>query len=82
MTDFMSCFKGVENEEEAAECVHCLKKYGEIVMFSREKGRLELGREAYDQKVSAPMEHISRLLNIHDLESYREADEKFNLTMY
>lgn len=82
MTDFIDCFKGVDNEEEAAECVHCLKKHGEIVMFSAEKSRLELGRELYDQKVSSSMDHISRLLNIHDLASYRQADEKFNLTMY
>lgn len=82
MTGFRKCLEHVGGEEEAAEAVHCLKKYGEIVMFSPEQHRLVLGREIYDNSVSKAMENLSRALGITDLESYHEADRKYNLTMY
>ncbi|MCL4329693.1 MAG: hypothetical protein M1533_01665 [Candidatus Thermoplasmatota archaeon] len=82
MTDFRKCFENIDGEEDAAEAIHCLKKYGEIVMFSAEKRRLVLGRELYDSSVSDEMARLSGALGIRDLESYRSADRKYNLTMY
>lgn len=80
---FETCYTSMEeNEEGAAECIHCMKKYGEQIYFDRELKRLKLGREAYDPQYGEVMEKISRLLGIESLESYEEMDRKYNLTMY
>lgn len=76
------CFEEAENEETAAECIHCLRKHGEWVFFDKSKKRIALGREKYDSSNAKEMERISKLLKIKDEKSYHEADEKFNLTMY
>lgn len=80
---FEACYKDLENNEEAAaECIHCMKKYGEQIYFDRESGRLKLGRELYDTKYSEIMEKLSGLLGIDSLENYEKMDKKYNLTMY
>lgn len=80
---FEQCYSSLEeNEEAAAECIHCMKKYGEQVYFDQEKGRLVLGREKYDAQYSGIMEKLSSLLEIDSLEKYHEKDRKYNLTMY
>lgn len=79
---FTECFEEAKDEESAAECIHCLRKHGEAVMFSQDKGRIILGRESWDKTVSGEMERISGLLGINSSEKYKEMDEKYNLTMY
>jgi hypothetical protein len=80
---YKECFIHADkDEDEAAECVHCLRKHGEWVYFDETLSRLALGRELYDRSDADHMERISRLLNIRDRKTYEEADEKFNLTMY
>lgn len=81
--NFDECFEHLEDtEESAAECIHCLKKHGEQVMFDGELKRLKLGRELFDPQYSKHMERITELLNIKSIEDYELADKKFNLTMY
>ncbi len=83
MRNYRECFENLENDEEsAAECIHCLKKNGEQVLFSDSKGRLVLGRENYDDSAEEFMKKISTLLEIRSREDYEKADLKFNLTMY
>lgn len=80
---FENCYRDMENSEEgAAECIHCMKKYGEQVFFDPEKKRLSLGRERYDPQYSGIMETVSGLLGIDSIEKYEEMDRKYNLTMY
>lgn len=76
------CFEEAEDEETAAECVHCLRKHGEWVYFDAKKKRLVLGREKFDSSSAEDMKRISKLLKISNEQSYKDADEKFNLTMY
>jgi hypothetical protein len=81
-TRFMECFKHLsEDEESAAECIHCLRKYGEQVMFDDKLGRLKLGRELYEDH-SKEMTKLTEILKIKTRAEYEEADKKFNLTMY
>lgn len=81
--DFDECFKHLKDDEEsAAECVHCLKKNGEQVIFDDHEKRLKLGREAYDDTYTEQITRVSKILGINSRESYEEADRKFNLTMY
>ena len=84
MTDRLAqCFSHLENNEEsAAECIHCLKKLGEQVMFSRTEKRLVLGRESYDPAYSDKMKNLTKLLGISSLEDYERVDRNYNLTMY
>lgn len=80
---FEICYSDLENDEEgAAECIHCMKKYGEQIFFDPDNKRLKLGREEYDTKYSGIMETLSALLGIDSLEKYEEMDRKYNLTMY
>lgn len=80
---YEECFHELKDEpESAAECIHCLKKHGENVIFSPERKRLFLERELYDESHSGDMKRISEVLDITTLERYREIDRKFNLTMY
>ncbi len=80
---YEECFRELENDpESAAECIHCLKKYGENVIFSAERKRLFLERELYDDTHSEDMKKLTKILDITTLERYREMDRKFNLTMY
>ncbi|MCL4328759.1 MAG: hypothetical protein M1151_05915 [Candidatus Thermoplasmatota archaeon] len=76
------CFAHLNDEESAAECVHCLKKHGETVIFSDKLGRLALGREMWDDSHAKDMESVSEILGITDRKTYEEADRKYNLTMY
>jgi len=78
---FVKCFEHARDEESAAECVHCLRKYGEQVMFDDSRGRLILGRELYEDH-TAEMTKISELLGIKTRSDYENADKKYNLTMY
>jgi hypothetical protein len=83
LRNFRECFDHLGNDEEsAAECIHCLKKHGEQVFYSKEKKRLVLGREGYDPTVSEYMEKISTLLEIRTRKDYEKADDTYNLTMY
>ncbi|BAB60268.1 TVG1156448 [Thermoplasma volcanium GSS1] len=79
---FEECFNKVEDEEEAAECIHCLKKYGEQIMFDEDHGRLVLGREIYDGRFKGQMENLTKLLGIRNRKDYEYVDKKYNLTMY
>lgn len=80
---YEKCFEELEEEpESAAECIHCLKKHGENIIFSLERKRLFLERELFDESHTGDMKKISKLLDIKTVERYREADKKFNLTMY
>ncbi len=80
---YKECFDTVrDDEDQAAECIHCLRKYGEIIFFSSEKKRLALGRELYDQSDASEMAKLSSILGIGDRKSYEEMDRKYNLTMY
>lgn len=80
---YEECFEELEDDpESAAECVHCLKKHGENVVFSVERKRLFLERELYDESHSDDMKRLSDILGIKTLERYRDMDKKFNLTMY
>lgn len=80
---FEVCYSDLEStEESAAECIHCMKKYGEQIFFDPELKRLKLGRELYDRKYSGIMETLSSIMGIDSLEKYREMDRKYNLTMY
>ncbi|MGC8608385.1 MAG: hypothetical protein ACP5UV_00765 [Thermoplasmata archaeon] len=79
---FEECFKDVEDEETAAECVHCLKKYGEQVIYSDELGRLMLGRELYDHRFDDDMKKLTIYLNIRNRSDYELMDSTYNLTMY
>lgn len=80
---FEVCYADLENtEESAAECIHCMKKYGEQIFFDAGLKRLKLGREGYDKKYSGIMETLSGLLGIDSPEKYEEMDKKYNLTMY
>ncbi|AKA48809.1 hypothetical protein IX51_06475 [uncultured archaeon] len=80
---FEKCYEDLEStEESAAECIHCMKKYGEQIFFDREAGRLKLGREVYDRKYSGIMETLSNVMGIDSLETYEKMDKKYNLTMY
>jgi len=76
------CFKHMEDEEEAAECIHCLKKHGEQVMYDDDLGRLVLGREIYDDRYVEKMKELTKLLNIRNRKDYEFMDRKYNLTMY
>ncbi len=78
---FMKCFEHAKDEESAAECIHCLRRYGEQVMFDDGKGRLALGRELYEDH-TAEMTKITELLGIKNRSDYEIADKKYNLTMY
>lgn len=81
--DFEDCFHHLkEDEESAAECIHCLKKHGEQVLFDDHENRLKLGREVYDDTYTEKMKQLSTILGIVSRESYEKADRKFNLTMY
>ena len=84
MTDsFDHCFSHLKKDEEsAAECIHCLRKHGEQVLFDREEHRLKLGREKYDARYAGEMKAISETLGIKSLEDYERMDRKYNLTMY
>ena len=77
----MKCFDHAKDEESAAECIHCLRRYGEQVMFDESKGRLKLGREIYEDH-TAEMTRISELLGIKTRSDYESVDKKYNLTMY
>ncbi|KAA8923192.1 hypothetical protein [Thermoplasma sp.] len=79
---FEECFMHMEDEEEAAECIHCLKKHGEQVMFDDDLGRLVMGREIYDNRYVDKMEELTKLLNIRNRRDYEFMDKKYNLTMY
>ena len=80
---FTDCFEHFHGgEEEAAEVIHCLRKFGEQVYFDDGVGRLVLGREKYEPDSGRQMSEISRALGISDRKTYEEADRKFNLTMY
>ncbi len=80
---FEVCYAKLEKtEESAAECIHCMKKYGEQIYFDSDRNRLTLGRESYDEKYSEVMETLSGLLGIDSREKYEEMDRKYNLTMY
>lgn len=81
--NFDQCFNHLkEDEESAAECVHCLKKHGEQVLFDDQEKRLKLGREVYDDSYVEKMKQVSELLGINSRETYEKADRKYNLTMY
>ncbi|MCL4306869.1 MAG: hypothetical protein M1302_01160 [Candidatus Thermoplasmatota archaeon] len=80
---FDDCFSHIEeNEESAAECIHCLKKHGEQVMYDPVQKRLILGREIYDDSYAKAMQTLTDLLRITSLEDYQAMDRKYNLTMY
>ncbi|CAC12086.1 hypothetical protein [Thermoplasma acidophilum] len=79
---FEECFNHIEDEEEAAECIHCLKKHGEQVMFDDDLGRLVLGREIYDDRYVEKMKELTKLLSIKNRKDYEFMDRKYNLTMY
>lgn len=80
---FDSCFSHLEEDEEsAAECIHCLKKYGEQVFFDDTQGRLVMGREMYDDSYSSAMKALTELLKIRTRSDYEAMDKKYNLTMY
>ncbi len=81
--NFEKCFSHLEdNEESAAECIHCLKKHGEQVLFDEAEKRLKMGREAYDRKYAGEMKTLTQILGISSREKYEEMDRKYNLTMY
>lgn len=80
---FERCYNEMEKDEEgAAECIHCMKKYGEQIFFDPSQKRLALGREKFDTQYSGMMETLSELLGIDSREKYEEMDVKYNLTMY
>ncbi len=80
---YEECFLELKDDpESAAECIHCLKKHGENIIFSAERKRLFLERELFDETHSDNMKKLSEILGITTLERYREMDRKFNLTMY
>lgn len=81
--EFDKCFSHLEStEESAAECIHCLKKHGEQVLFDDKEKRLKLGREMYDKKYSGEMKTLTQILGITSRGAYEEMDRKYNLTMY
>lgn len=81
--EFDECFKHLEStEESAAECIHCLKKNGEQVLFNDKEKRLMMGREIYDRQYAGEMKTLSQVLRIDSREAYEEMDRKYNLTMY
>ncbi|MEM0139627.1 MAG: hypothetical protein QXZ44_03335 [Ferroplasma sp.] len=79
---YIECFNNVETPMEAAEAIHCVQKYGETVLFDRNKNRLIMWRELYDKSPEEHMIKISRILGIDSLEHYQEVDKLYNLTMY
>ncbi|MGC8515022.1 MAG: hypothetical protein ACP5OC_02670 [Thermoplasmata archaeon] len=80
---YKDCFAEMkDDEDEVAECIHCLRKHGQIVYFRDDLKRLALGREEYDQSDADEMAKMSSILGISDRKSYEEMDRKFNLTMY
>ena len=80
---YEECFKDLRGDQEsAAECIHCLRKYGENIIFSRERKRIMLARELWDENPTENMKRISEILGIDSIEKYQEMDSKFNLTMY
>lgn len=82
--DLEHCFSHLEgsNEDAAAECIHCLKKNGEQVLYDDREKRLKLGREMFDDKYSGEMKKITEIFGISNRDEYEAADRKFNLTMY
>ncbi len=83
MNSFEKCFEHMEEDPySAAECIHCLKKNGEEVMFDENQGRLVLGRELYDTRFVEKMKKLTDILGIKGMEDYETADKKYNLTMY
>ena len=81
--NFEHCFSHLEdNEESAAECIHCLKKHGEKILFDDVEKRLKMGREAYDRKYAGEMKTLTQILGVSTREKYEEMDRKYNLTMY
>ncbi|GGM65890.1 hypothetical protein GCM10007108_00220 [Thermogymnomonas acidicola] len=81
--EFEKCFEHLtEDEESAAECIHCLKKHGEQVLYDEKERRLKLAREAYDRRYVNAMKTISEILKVKSRQDYEEIDKKFNLTMY
>jgi hypothetical protein len=80
---YKDCFSEMkDDEDEVAECIHCLRKHGETVYFRDDLRRLALGREEFDQSDVAQMSKMSSILGISDRKTYEEMDKKFNLTMY
>ncbi len=79
---FEECFEEAKNEETAAECIHCLKRYGEQVIYSDDLGRLMLGRELYDHRFDEEMKKITEYLGIKNRSDYEMMDKVYNLTMY
>lgn len=81
--DFANCFSHLKgNEESAAECIHCLKKNGEQVLFDDDESRLKLGREVFDTKYTEEMKTLTKILGITSRDQYEAVDRKYNLTMY
>ncbi len=80
--NYLDCFKDVDDELGAAECIHCLQKFGETVLYDDGKKRLILWREVYDQTPEKYMEKLTKILKIDSREKYEEIDRRFNLTMY
>ncbi|AAT43995.1 hypothetical protein [Picrophilus oshimae] len=77
------CFNELKDDEiSAAECIHCLLKHGEVVIYDDELKRLKLGREVYDKSYVDQMKRISEILGINSFRSYTEKDKEYNLTMY
>ena len=80
---FDQCFSHLEEDEEsAAECIHCLKKYGEQIFFDQAQGGLVMGREMYDDSYSGAMKTLTDILKIKTRADYESMDRKYNLTMY
>lgn len=81
--EFDKCFSHLEStEESAAECIHCLKKHGEQILYDETEKRLKMGRELFDKKYAGEMKTLSQVLGINSRQSYEEMDKKYNLTMY
>ncbi len=80
--NYLDCFKDMHDELSAAECIHCLQKFGETILYDDDKKRLVMWREIYDKEPEEYMKKLTEIFKIDSREKYEEIDKEYNLTMY
>jgi hypothetical protein len=67
---------------EDYELLREMKRKGEEIIFSVEKGRMMLISEIWDNSTSSLMEQLSREYGVDSREKFIQFKEKYNITDY
>jgi hypothetical protein len=67
---------------EDYEFLREMKRKGEEIIFSAEKGRMMMLSEIWDNSTSASMEQLSKKYGIDSREKFIQFKEKYNITDY